>query len=784
MVMARAFHMIIAAVTGGTRGGVPPNMSPMATNQRIWMMMMMMMLLLLAAASTQLGGGKQAPPMTINPRCLAECGNLKIPYPFGSGPGCFLRGFEVICNHTFFPPRLFLVDSLDGHTYAQEVFTGGTYSTDDIKHCSNMSDRWDTIQMEIMDISVSQAEVRLYAAVSSDCGTRAPYHSFTQVTTRLDSDGPFLISAIRNVLIGVGLNVEVRLSTSMRGSYGGLRTRCISQPNGITAKDGPCSGQGCCEATFPEELYQATVLADSKRTGWSLGTAKNITCSFGMLVEKGWYKYSSEDVHGDETYFSIKFPRGVPQVLAFAVGNLSWPRQGQRPPQGYACLSGNSSCVDASNRTGYVCKCWEHYDGNPYIPGAGGCQDIDECQLRELYSHLQSQYPCSSGGVCKNRVGGYDCPCKPGMKGDGKTGTCTEKFPLPAKMAVGIVGGISTIVVLVLFVLFLSERKRMREFFIRNGGPMLEKINNIKIFKDDELKQITKNYSHILGSGSFGVVCMGFLDDKKRIAVKKSRNTNKAQIDQFTNEVIIQSRVIHKNIVKLVGCCLEVDVPILVYEFVPNGSLEDILHDKRVPLTVNQRLAIAAESAEGLSYMHAKTSTNIQHGDVKPANILLDDNFMPKIADFGISRLIARGNDQHSEEVIGDSNYMDPVYRKTGLLTNKSDVYSFGLVLYELITGNKAIGGDNCGYTIYHLGTYTKENRANVTSGIHLGEDENFELLQSQLREGEDIEVLQSLAEIARECLHRNVDERPEMTDIAERLQNIRKCYARKSPSP
>uniref|UniRef100_A0A453QDA9 Protein kinase domain-containing protein n=1 Tax=Aegilops tauschii subsp. strangulata TaxID=200361 RepID=A0A453QDA9_AEGTS len=684
----------------------------------IWMMMTMtmMMLLLLAAASSQLAGGEQAPPMTISPRCLAECGNLKIPYPFGTGPGCFLGGFEVICNHTFFPPRLFLVHSLDDHTYAQEVFTSGTYSTDDIEHTSNMSE-WDTMRMEIMDISVSRAELRLYAAVSSDCGIRPPYHSFTHVTTRLHPEGPFLISAIRNVLIGVGLNVEVQLSTSMRGSYGGLITGCISQPNStIAAKEGPCSGLGCCEAAFPEGLWQATVVADRKRTDWY--TSENVICSFGMLVEKGWYNYSSEDVYGDEYCLSKKYPKGVPQVLSFAVGNLSCPRQGQRPPQGYACLSGNSSCVDASNRTGYVCKCLKHYDGNPYIRGAGGCQDIDECQLREHYSKLRKKYPCSIGGICKNKIGGYDCPCKPGMKGDGRTGTCTEKFPVPAKMAVGVVGGISIIVVLVLFAFYVSEKKRMREFFIRNGGPMLEKTNNIKIYKEEELRRITKNYSHILGSGAFGVVYMGFLDDKQRIAVKKSKNTDKTQIDQFTNEVIIQSRVIHKNIVRLMGCCLEVDVPILVYEFVANGSLEDLLHDKhRVPLTIDQRLAIAAESAEGLAYMHAKTSTNIQHGDVKPANILLDDNFMPKISDFGISRLIARGNDEHSEEVIGDNNYMDPVYRETGLLTNKSDVYSFGLVLYELITGTKAIGGDNCGYTIYHLGTYTKENRANVTSG-------------------------------------------------------------------
>lgn len=369
------------------------------------------------------------------------------------------------------------------------------------------------------------------------------------------------------------------------------------------------------------------------------------------------------------------------------------------------------------------------------------------------------------------------------MKGDGKIGTCTEKFPLPAKVAVGVVGGLSITVVLVLFVLFRRAKKRMKEFFVKNGGPMLEEIKSIKIFKEDELKRSTKNYSDALGRGAFGVVYKGFLDDKQQpIAVKKSIYTNKkkknqvskdkAETDQFANEVIIQSRVIHKNIVSLIGCCLEVDVPILVYEFVPNGSLEGILHDKnKVPLTMEQRIVIAAESADGLAYMHSKTSHNILHGDVKPANILLGDNYIPKISDFGISRLIARSNDEKSAAVIGDNNYMDPNYRDTGLLTNKSDVYSFGLVLYELITGVRANCGNDCSVVMNHLESYIKKSTTNVRSSIQRTQDK-------------DTELLHRVAEIAKECLYREVDQRPEMTDVAERLQSIRKWYATKSPSP
>ncbi|XP_047058245.1 wall-associated receptor kinase 1-like [Lolium rigidum] len=749
-------------------------MSPVAT--QVWTAVLLLATSLLAAISEQ---APSPPPITIKPGCLAECAGKSIPYPFGTGNGCFLPGFEVTCNNTFSPPRLFLGSSLA--TGAIQIITGGNYSIADVNHETNPSDMFDKTPMEVVDISVSLAEVRLYAAVSTDCRVDYPYHSFIRETTfaPFDLQGPFRISSSRNDLIGVGMNVVAILSESLRGS-GTVVATCQSLLNSgysTIPDDGPCNGQGCCKGDITKELGHLTVVADNMRENW--GRTVTTNCSFTMLVEKGWYNYTSKDLYGGEVYLSNKFQGGVPQVLNFAIGNGSCPLKGQVPTPGYLCLSGNSKCIDATNRTGYVCKCFDHYDGNPYIPG--GCQDIDECVLREQYPDLRAKYPCSSSGVCKNRVGGYDCPCKPGMKGDGKTGTCTEKFPLPAKVAVGVVGGLSIIVVLVLIVLFLNERKKMKERFLKNGGPMLQKISNIKIFKEDELKRITKNYSVTLGSGAFGVVYKGFLGDGQFAAVKKSKSPNKAkkaksleegENDQFANEVIIQSKVIHKNIVRLIGCCLEVDVPILVYEFILNGSLEDVLHDtkSKVHLTMDQRIVIAAESAEGLAYMHSKTSHNILHGDVKPANILLGDNYVPKISDFGISRLIARSNDEESDHVIGDNNYMDPVYRDTGLLTNKSDVYSFGLVLYELITGNKADCRHGCSLVINQLESYTTENTTNLRPFI-------------QPKQGKDSELLQSLSEIARECLQGEVDQRPEMTDVAERLQNIRKWCATKSPS-
>ncbi|XP_006662145.2 wall-associated receptor kinase 1-like [Oryza brachyantha] len=658
-------------------------------------------------------------------------------------PGCFLDGFEVSCNRTFDPPRAFLArgsqQNDEGYYLSYEAAVTST-------------NYW-SLPVELVDVTLSRGEARAYGAVVTDCTpTNESYHVYRRQLTMLDSS-PFVLSSSRNVLTGVGWNVQAQLTKSLYSS--GYMLSCASLlqfPE--TAASGSCSGMGCCEANVTAGLrYSSVTFAHKNNSFWSPNP-----CSYGMVVEKNWYNFSKDDIYGNQT-LPRKFPRGVPFVLDFAVGNASCPAQGQPPLDSYACRSGNSSCVNATSSAGYICKCWDHYDGNPYIPG--GCQDIDECDLRTKFPELRDVYPCSDDGICKNTPGDYECPCKPGMKGDGKAGTCTEKFPLVARVIVGTVGGLLVLATLVFVFLLRKEKQKMKEFFIRNGGPILENAKSIKIFKKEELKRMTRTYSHVLGNGAFGMVYKGFLDEQHPVAVKKSMKVDKTQKDQFANEVIIQSQVIHKNIVRLIGCCLEVDVPILVYEFVSNGSLQDILHgENKVPLTLDKRLAIATESAEGLAYMHSKTSTSIQHGDVKPANILLDDQFNPKISDFGISRLIARDVAEHTNDVIGDNNYMDPVYRETGLLTNKSDVYSFGLVLFEIITGKKVVYGGASSFVKSYLDTYLTEIRANKV------------LFDKETGE-KDIEHLHCLIEISKECLDNNVDKRPEMTDIAERLQGI-----------
>ncbi|CAM0949007.1 unnamed protein product [Alopecurus aequalis] len=393
-------------------------------------------------------------------------------------------------------------------------------------------------------------------------------------------------------------------------------------------------------------------------------------------------------------------PRLMPVMLDWAIrdNNLTCD-EAQKKKDGYACISSHSTCNNSINGPGYTCNCTDGYEGNPYI--ADGC-----------------------------------------------TGAFVFLF-------------IAAVMVFVF--LLIRQKRKMHKYYQKNGGPALEKLSTLKLYKKEDIRKIQKS-SNVIGQGGFGKVYKGCIGDETRVvAVKETINVSSEQNDQFANEISIQSQVIHKNIVKLVGCCLEVDSPILVYEFVPKGSLDVILHgDKSIPLSLGQRLQIAAESAEGLAYMHSKANVTILHGDVKPANILINDDYTPKISDFGISRLMATDK-EHTALIIGDRSYMDPVYFQTGLLTNKSDVYSFGVLLLELITRKKASHSNQNELLRQFSESYEKEKSM-------------IGLVDKELSEA-DPQLLNSLAEMIHECLSLDVNERPDMMNLEARLRDmVKRC--------
>lgn len=216
------------------------------------------------------------------------------------------------------------------------------------------------------------------------------------------------------------------------------------------------------------------------------------------------------------------------------------------------------------------------------------------------------------------------------------------------------------------------------------------------------------------------------------------------------------------------GCCLESEVPILVYEYVSNGTLFEHIHNKEVAsnwLSWENRLRIASEAADALSYLHSAASTPIIHRDVKSTNILLDKHYTAKISDFGASRLIPLEQTKVTTMVIGTLGYLDPEYFHTSHLTEKSDVYSFGVVLIEIMTGEKPVDMER------------NEEQRSLTAHFITSVNENrlFQILEARVvREG-PLEQLQAMANLIKRCSHLSREDRPTMKEVATELDAIRK---------
>ena len=317
--------------------------------------------------------------------------------------------------------------------------------------------------------------------------------------------------------------------------------------------------------------------------------------------------------------------------------------------------------------------------------------------------------------------------------------------------------------------------KQKNTFFKRNGGLLLQQqlssheanVDNTRLFNSKDLEKVTDrfNMNRILGQGGQGTVYKGMLADGRIVAVKKSRVIDEAKLEEFINEVVILSQINHRNVVKLIGCYLETEVPLLVYEYVPNGTLFQYVNGQveEISLTWDMRLRIATEIAGALFYLHSAASTPIYHRDIKSTNILLDDKYRAKVADFGTSRTIAVDQTHLTTLVHGTFGYLDPEYFQSSQFTEKSDVYSFGVVLAELLTGEKAISS-----------TRTQESRSLATYFIQSVEENNlFDIIDSRvLTEGKKEDII-TVANLAKRCLNLNGKKRPTMKEVAMELEAI-----------
>ncbi|KAJ3693660.1 hypothetical protein LUZ60_009140 [Juncus effusus] len=260
---------------------------------------------------------------------------------------------------------------------------------------------------------------------------------------------------------------------------------------------------------------------------------------------------------------------------------------------------------------------------------------------------------------------------------------------------------ITTVIIVIIILVFSlycfiwknkkSEKRKIKSYFSKSGQF---KDTELPLFDIDSMTLATNNFSFAnkIGEGGFGIVYQGKLNDGQEIAVKKLSMESSQGLNEFMNEVLLLSKLQHRNLVRLLGCCIDGNERMLVYEYMNNKSLDLFIFDEtqRATLAWKMRLDIIIGIARGVLYLHRDSRFNIIHRDLKAANILLDPEMVPKISDFGTSRLLSGDQSEISTKiVIGTRGYMSPEYAMNGKLSVKSDVYSFGVLLLEIISGKR-----------------------------------------------------------------------------------------------
>ncbi|CAG7898020.1 unnamed protein product [Brassica rapa] len=275
----------------------------------------------------------------------------------------------------------------------------------------------------------------------------------------------------------------------------------------------------------------------------------------------------------------------------------------------------------------------------------------------------------------------FDSSCET-EAGDGNG---KKKLLVPILATAASVGLITA--VLLLIILFYRTKRSSKD-------PRSSIVTNKRSFTYEEVTVMTNNFEKTLGEGGFGAVYHGNLNGNEQVAVKVLSQSSAQGYKQFKAEVDLLLRVHHINLVSLVGYCDEGQHLVLIYEYMSNGNLKQHLSREyaTTPLSWANRLRIAAETAQGLEYLHIGCKPPMIHRDIKSTNILLDKNFQAKLGDFGLSRSFPEGSETHvSTNIAGSPGYLDPEYYRTNWLTEKSDVFSFGVVLLEIITSQPVI---------------------------------------------------------------------------------------------
>ncbi|KAK1377735.1 Wall-associated receptor kinase [Heracleum sosnowskyi] len=512
------------------------------------------------------------------PECEERCGSLVVPYPFGIGPNCSAyETMEIYCDYSSNPPKAF---------------------------SSKLN--YDGNNLEVLNISLKAGTIRInYPITSTDCTNR----SAAAINVYLDR--PFTYSNTENRFTFMGCNYIALLSSttayasnSSQFEIGGCVSSCGPS---LKKKDNSCFGINCCQTKFPPSSTSVEPAILSV-----VNTSLSGNCSEGpiysFIVDQNWFG-KLDDI------YSVQTMETVPAVL-------NWRTYGRHCQSflGNETFSNRSLTLCGINTlctNQGLCSCIEGYEGNPYL--LDGCQDIDECTIFEPGTSLKRNR-CAH--LCINTPGSYTCSCRDGWRLVANF-YCLEVDDRVKKAAIiVIIATCAGLVVLLAAMVWLYKvirrrniRRREEKFFKRNGGLLLLQhvsssqgnVETNKLFTSKELEKATDRYNidRIVGQGGQGTVYKGMLTDGRIVAVKKSKIEDESKLEQFINEVVILSQINHRNVVKLHGCCLQTEVPLLVYEFIPNGTLMQYIHEENeyFPLTWDVRLRVATEVGGALYYL-------------------------------------------------------------------------------------------------------------------------------------------------------------------------------------